>query len=433
MLAGAVAGVTFLVAELMWAGPASAAVRDWYVAQLSPACSDSGPGSVSSPFCHIAPAAAKALAGDTVHVAEGSYSEQVSPKASGTADAPVTYLGSPGTVVTSITGSAFKISSRSWITVSGFTVVGTLSNGITVSSSSHVVVSGNDVSASGEPVSGLTKRGIYLSAVTDSQVSGNVTHGNSEAGIYLDASTARVTVSGNTSYANARGYTRAAPGIDVRGDANLVVGNVTHNNEDTGLQFYNGADSNVVTDNVTYDNGDHGIDDLGATNQVIVGNTVYGNVTAGINLEGGSTGGTVRNNISVDNGIGSPRTKSDIRVDSASIAGTTVDYDLVWLRASSPYFVWGSTSYTSLAAFRAATGQEAHGLQADPEFVSVAGDDYRLKPGSPAIDAADSGAPGEQPVDVLGAPRVDDPATPDTGAGPRTYDDRGAYELQPSP
>ena len=431
MLAGAVAGVTFVVAELMWAGAASAAVHDWFVDQTSTSCSDSGPGSMSAPFCHIAPAAAKALAGDTVHVLAGTYDEQVSPKASGAAGAPVTYVGSSGTVLTSSTGSAFKISSRAWITVTGFTVVGTTSNGISLSSSNHIVIAGNDVSGAGEPFSGLTKRGIYLSAVTDSQVTGNVTHGNSEAGIYLDASTARVTVKGNTSYSNARGYTRAAPGIDVRGDANLVVGNVTHHNEDTGLQFYSGADSNVVTDNVTYDNGDHGIDDLGATNQVIVGNTVYGNVTAGINLEGGSTGGTVRNNISADNGIGSPRTKGDIRVDSASITGTTLDYDLVYLRASSPLIVWGSTSYSTLAAFRTATGQEQHVLQANPGFVSIAADDYRLQAGSPAIDAADSGAPGEQPVDVLGASRVDDPATTDSGAGPRTYDDRGAYELQP--
>jgi PKD repeat protein len=32
---------------------------------------------------------------------------------------------------------------------------------------------------------------------------------------------------------------------------------------------------------------------------------------------------------------------------------------------------------------------------------------------------------------VLGTARIDDPATANTGFGPRTYDDRGAYEFQP--
>ena len=95
-------------------------------------------------------------------------------------------------------------------------------------------------------------------------------------------------------------------------------------------------------------------------------------------------------------------------------------------------FVWGSTSYKTLSAFRTATGQEQHGVQADPLFVSATVDDFHLLEGSPAIDSADSSAPGEQTADFAGAPRVDDPATVDTGVGPRSYDDRGAYEFQPT-
>ena len=54
-----------------------------------------------------------------------------------------------------------------------------------------------------------------------------------------------------------------------------------------------------------------------------------------------------------------------------------------------------------------------------------------LRAGSPAIDSANSGAPGQPDLDVAGQARVDDPATVDTGVGSRTYDDRGAYEYQP--
>jgi len=109
-----------------------------------------------------------------------------------------------------------------------------------------------------------------------------------------------------------------------------------------------------------------------------------------------------------------------------------VDYDLVQITSPYVLFVWGSTSYKTLSAFYTATGQEQHGMQADPLFASAADGDFHLLGGSPAIDSADSSAPGEQTVDFDGAPRVDDPATVDTGVGPRSYDDRGAYEFQPT-
>ena len=39
---------------------------------------------------------------------------------------------------------------------------------------------------------------------------------------------------------------------------------------------------------------------------------------------------------------------------------------------------------------------------------------------------------GQPVTDVEGNARFDDPGTPNTGAGPRTFDDRGAYELRPA-
>ena len=67
-------------------------------------------------------------------------------------------------------------------------------------------------------------------------------------------------------------------------------------------------------------------------------------------------------------------------------------------------------------------GFEGEGnLDLDPAFVGDG--DYRLSPGSPAIDAADNTAVDKATiVDIAGAPRfVDDPDTIDTGIGPRAH------------
>jgi hypothetical protein len=56
--------------------------------------------------------------------------------------------------------------------------------------------------------------------------------------------------------------------------------------------------------------------------------------------------------------------------------------------------------------------------------------DYHLNGGSPAIDSANSNAPSQPLTDIEGNARVDDPLTTNTGAGVRSYDDRGAFEYQ---
>jgi parallel beta-helix repeat protein len=412
------------------AGPAPSLSTTLYVDGQSPACSNTGAGSATTPYCTIS-AAVGAVAGQTVQVASGTYTESVTVKNSGSAGAPIVFTAAPGATVT-VTGKAngFVVSGRSWITIQNFAVTATTSIGISVSNSSNITLVGNHTSLAGQPVSGQTAQGIRLSNVTSSSVQGNTSDHNSEAGILLQSGTTGTLVSGNTTFANARGYTRAAPGIDVRSSGNTVQGNVSHDNEDSGLQFYTGGGGNLVLDNLSYRNGDHGIDDLNAPGQTIVGNTVYGNVAAGINLEGTSSGATVANNVSVDNGVNSPRTSSNIRLDSSSTSGSTIHHDLVFLSpGGSVQFIWGTRSYPTLASFVAATGQEAGGVQGDPRWVAPSAGDFHLTAGSPAIDSADSGAPSEPPNDLSGNARVDDPGSPNIGIGPRSFDERGAFEF----
>jgi parallel beta-helix repeat protein len=424
-------GVIILVAS-----PSFAATR--YVNRASAQCSDSGSGTQSIPYCTIGKAATVAVAGDTVLVSSGTYPEYVKVANSGTSTAPIVIRAADGaSVLVSGQSRGFEVSSKSWVTISGFNVSNTSSYGIYLTGSSNITITGNHVTTAGQPVSGLEQAGIKVDGSTDSTIAGNVTDHNSDAGIYVSSGSTRVTVAGNVSSFNARVYVRAAPGIDVRSGGNTIIANICHDNEDTGIQVYAYSSSvpspnNLIVNNLCYDNGDHGIDISSAGSQRVIGNTVYRNVAAGINVEGPSSGTLVVNNISVDNAINGPRSRGNIRVDSQSTSGTTLDYDEVFLSQSGQVqLIWGSTSYSTLSAFRSATGLEAHGLEAAPLWVAPDSGDFHLTPSSPAIDSANSGASGAQSNDLEGDPRMDVIAVPNTGAGPRTYDDRGCYEYQP--
>jgi len=403
-----------------------------FVDQANPNCSNSGTGSATQPFCTITASGSKVLPGYTVQVATGNYAERVAVKA-GMPGAPIVYTAAPGATVTVGNGQAggFVASGKSWVAINGFNVTGTTSYGIDVSSgASNVTISNNNVSYAGQPVSGQTKYGIRFSGAADSIAAGNTVHHNSDTGIAITGSSARIQVLSNHTYANARGYARAAAGIRVAtASDNVIAGNVTHNNEDSGIESYPGAANTLIFNNVTYNNGDHGIDNFTTSNQRIIGNTVYKNVTAGINVEGESTGAVVVNNVAVDNGIKSPRTHSNIRIERGSTTGVLVDSNLVWLTVSDTLYIWDSNNYTTLAGFQNASGQGAHEIWADPKWRDAAGGDFHLTWASPAVDSADSGVSGHGAADIEGTLRIDDPFVANSGLGARAYDDRGAYEL----
>ncbi len=68
-------------------------------------------------------------------------------------------------------------------------------------------------------------------------------------------------------------------------------------------------------------------------------------------------------------------------------------------------------------------------IDADPLFIDPENGIFRLQAGSPCIDAGDGDWAPE--FDMDGNPRVDDPATPNTGSGNPNYTDIGPYEYQP--
>ena len=420
----------------------AASVTTLYVDRTMSTCSDSGSGTSTAPFCTITKGVSKLAAGLTLYIGNGTYAESIKPTVSGSTASPITITAWPGrnpVVGTGVTYGAY-LSARSYVTVSNLTFTGTTGDGIYVTGGDHITITGNTVTYAGQRAKGFTARGISIhSTTTASVVSNNNTNHNSDHGIYLTDTSTGITVSNNQSSFNAEGWQRNANGIDVISSGNTVIGNVTHDNEDSGIQFYPGGNNNLATLNVTYNNGDHGIDDYNVTGGRLIGNTVFHNCTTGINVEGTSGNYLIANNVAVDNavypaynGISCARRAGNIGVWDSAPPTTTVDHNLVWLTKTGTMYVFGS-SYTSLSAMQAATGQEKAGVQADPKFVSTGGNNLQLNEGSAAIDRADSGLAGEQPTDILGNPRVRDPNVTNTfAAGPRLYDDLGAYEFQPT-
>lgn len=406
-----------------------------FVDQANPACktTGTGAGSAATPYCTINGAAGKVVPGVTVQVAAGTYAEKVTIGASGTAVAPITLTPAPGATVTVFGGAnGFVATNKSWIVIRGFTVDGTKNPGIVITGGTNVTIDGNRVTHSGLPVSGSIAVGIKLSGTTNSLVANNITDHNTDAGILVTTDANNNVITRNESFANARGYSRAAAGIDLRNSTgNTVTANVVHDNEDSGINLWTGSTqgSNLAANNVSYANGDHGIDVHNAMDARVIANTVYNNYDSGIEMTT-STGTVLANNISVDNGIGSLRTSGNIRADSASAPTSTVNDDLVFLRVPGTVIDWGGVKYGSLATFRAATGQESRGIEANPQFVNPLAASFRLLSGSPAIDSANTAAPGQPLLDADGLGRYDD-AAPNTGAGTITYADRGAFEYRP--
>src|SRR4051812_21741718 len=93
--------VALAVAGALGGVPAFAAVTTLYVGGAN--CSDSGPGTAEQPYCTILRGATKAVAGQTVLVAAGTYVERVSVANSGVAGSPIVLRPADGASVT-VTG-----------------------------------------------------------------------------------------------------------------------------------------------------------------------------------------------------------------------------------------------------------------------------------------------------------------------------------------
>ena len=338
-------------------------------------------------------------------------------------------------------------------------------------------ISGNLVYGNGT-VGNSNTGGIFMNQSTaagtpPSTVSGNTVRNNLSTGIFAEAA---VLVTGNTVYGQSAtnavgistGYSGAYGGsvvnnvlyanyigieTDYTGDT--IVGNRLYDNSYAAIE----ADSNwPVTANDVYSNNIGIL--LGYDfNGLVDDNVVYANTTDGILVENYSSGGgLVTNNtvyqvsgdavrldssafnVKLRNNIVWVQAGYDVYVADNSRTGFNSDYNDLYIGNGGSAFVgfWNSAVnngvQSQLSNWQSATGQDAHSLSANPDFVSVNGNDgllgytqvngtyadhgqddnFYLSGGSPAIARGDS---WNAPVtDILGFPRQADPGTPNQGS-----------------
>jgi len=376
---------------------------------VTPAGSDTNPGTAAQPWKTLQHAADAVVAGDTVSVEAGTYvgfSLCYDKPQDGTPTSPITFTAKPGVVINAKnakTDDGINLEGCSYIVVQGFEVTGLPRAGIrAVSGGANaigVVIRGNYCHDN-------EVWGIFTSHVDSLLIEGNIAANSAQQhGIYVSNACVNPTVRANALLDN------AGAGLHMNGDASqggsgvitgaLVEKNVIIGNGAMGGSGINcdGVQSSRIRNNLIYDEHASGISlyqgDAAqpATNNVVVNNTVI--VAAdgrwALNVQNGSTGNRAENNILLNLNP----SHGSIDIDAASVAAFTSDYNVVMDR-----FTPDDNTFVTLAAWRTLTKQDAHSLVATPAqlFANPRANDYHLSATSPAIGA---GTATDAPADDL--------------------------------
>ena len=379
----------------------TAAANVIYVDNSTGLCTDSGTGTAAAPFCTLQAGIDAAAAGDTVQVSGTGLYAPVTISSSGTAAAPITIEGSAGSTTnigvakgSTNTAPAFTFDDAHYVTVSGF-----LATGVTTAAAS-------------------------------------VTDGSSH--VTLDRLRARVSPAPSTS---------PLPLIEVAGSASAVTISRSELILDQvptapAIQIDAGSSGDVVTTNVIENISDliaagypPVISVLGAADTAVTSNTVSTGADCGTALAvtGDSGGSSIENNIfqTVEaNCLPGTAPTGIVNVAASAAQPVTSDYNLLFPLANVPNVLenydWNGTLYGSLSTFTTDTGEGAHDLNAEPTYTTFPSPASN----SPAVNAADSSAPGMLGTDYFGNACSFDPFVAITGAGSPAYCTRGAAQFQ---
>jgi parallel beta-helix repeat protein len=392
--------IRLLLAICVAAIPGSSAT--FYVATGG---NDGNPGTAAMPWATIQHAVETIGAGDTILVGSGTYTG-ARIENSGLAGMVKTLradtgahvlLNAPGpknrhTSILEVENFSFTV--KYW-TIDGFEIANSPKYGVDLRVTDSITVQNCTVHNS-------VATGIFTAFSSHPLISNNVSYSNGEHGIYHSNSGDSPTIRGNQIHHN------HAAGIHMNGDisqggdgiiSNAVVEkNVIWENGVGGGSGINcdGVDDSIFRNNLLYSNHASGISLYvidgahGSSRNLVYNNTILmasdgrwavNIAKSGAKKKASPTGNKVFNNILYETNTA----RGSIDTYSANVSGFQSDYNVVVNRFS----VNDGTTTISLASWRQQTGQDAHSIIASPTdlFVDPANNDYRLKQGSPAVNA----------------------------------------------
>jgi parallel beta-helix repeat protein len=184
------------------------------------------------------------------------------------------------------------------------------------------------------------------------------------------------------------------------GNTLTVRNNFVHDNSPgEGAIFFESSKGGLAYNNVVANNRRRGIYLSASDNSRVYNNTVYGTLErAGIEVAGmPRTGNTLTNNTITNNIISNGTSAFDLYImpaNGSSIYNNTSDYNGFY-RPSGVLQIRWNLIYSTVTAWRTATGQDSHSKNANPNFIGPLGTPlgFRLNPGSPLINAGKSLAP----------------------------------------
>lgn len=210
----------------------------------------------------------------------------------------------------------------------------------------------------------------------------------------------------------------------------VITGNIARNNVRSGI-FYEVSDKAIIASNLISSGGEFGLR-IGGPNIKVYNNTVLSSTRMGLwvyddpRVPSGSEVAGDTANVEVVNNIFQSGTDflANFQGNQTTAAQliSTVDYNSYFRPTGTPVvgFKFGSSAsgyayYNTVAAFRTATGKEAHGQditnQANPYFINASTGDYRIRTDSVAYRSGQA-----LPADVASAIGVTAGQAVDRGA-----------------
>jgi parallel beta-helix repeat protein len=384
---------------------------------------DVNSGTIDSPLKTISKAINLAQTGDFIYVRAGTYpSFAIMDKSNITISG---YNNEYPLITGNFPISLYRVS---YITISGFEVTGaTTQNGIKVSTSNNVIIKNNKVHDN----NGMNVSGIFLLYTSNSKILNNIVYNNYRAGIAISGA-----ISTDNEVAYNTTYNHTASGGDSDGitcyEASLsyIHNNIVYGNSDDGIDTFN-CHHNTIAYNIVRDSGGTGDGNgikagggLTGGYNLVVGNISYNNEVDGITCNR-SGGNKYYHNVSYGNGYdgisdnwrdtavtNEPSSMignisyNNAHTDVAMSTGMTgISHNNFWGNATWNYgIVLDLSTFYNKSKLDNPNDGALSSYTGNPGFVNANMGDFNLLSTSQLIDKGDPSNPGE--IVSIGIPDI---------------------------